>query len=353
MLTPSRLTLARVRRGYTKSRLAAAANVTMRSVSAYERGDMEPSPETLDLIAGELRFPVAFFHRGDVEKAPSATASFRSLSSMTASQRHSALGAGSLAVELSDWIERHYQLPQADVPTLRDHSPESAAIALRTYWGLGERPIRNVVHLLEQHGVRVFSLAEECRQVDAFSLWRSDKPFVFLNTTKSGERSRFDAAHELGHLAMHRHGGPRGRDAEREADSFAANFLMPRRSVLSLTPRFPTVEALIKLKKQWSVSVSALAHRLSELGLLSDWHYRTLMIEISSRGFRSEEPEPIARENSQVLGKVFSSLRQRGWTRASLARELGVYPPDIDALVFGLAFVPLPGGRAPTVGRVD
>jgi Zn-dependent peptidase ImmA (M78 family) len=204
-----------------------------------------------------------------------------------------------------------------------------------------------MVHLLEQHGVRVFSLAEECRQVDAFSVWRSGKPFVFLNTMKSGERSRFDAAHELGHLVLHRHGGPRGgREAEQEADSFASAFLMPRRSVLAVAPAFPSTASLVKLKKEWSVAASALARRLHDVGLLTDWHYRTLMIQMSSLGYRTTEPDPIQRETSQVLSKVFSSMRERGWTRARLAEELGVHTSDIDALVFGLAFVALSGGRA-------
>src|SRR5262249_25369006 len=112
----------------------------------------------------------------------------------------------------------------------------------------------NMVHLLESKGVRVFSLAQECREVDAFSLWRGELPFVFLNTMKSGERGRMDAAHELGHLALHRHGGPGGRDAESEADRFASAFLMPEGSVLALGLRNPRVDQLIKLKKKWKVS---------------------------------------------------------------------------------------------------
>lgn len=347
MFTPSRLTLARLRRGYTKSRLAAEAGVTMRSISAHESGESEPTPDTLHAIANVLRFPENFFRRPEVERPPAASASFRSFTSMTAAQRHSALGAGALAVELSDWVERHFRLPAPDVPSFRLQAPEAAADALRETWQLGVKPIRNMVHLLEQHGVRVFSLAEECRQVDAFSVWRSGKPFVFLNTMKSGERSRFDAAHELGHLVLHRHGAPRGgREAEQEADSFASAFLMPRRSVLAVAPAFPSIASLVKLKKEWSVAVSALARRLHEVGLLTDWHYRTLMIQMSSLGYRTTEPDPIPRETSQVLAKVFSSMRERGWTRARLADELAVYTPDIDALVFGLAFVSLSGGRA-------
>jgi hypothetical protein len=67
--------------------------------------------------------------------------------------------------------------------------------------------------LLEARGIRVFSLTEPCFELNAFSHWVAVTPFVFLNTMKTAESSRFDAAHELGHLVLHRHGAPQGRVA--------------------------------------------------------------------------------------------------------------------------------------------
>src|ERR1700693_4393291 len=85
--------------------------------------------------------------------------------------------------------------------------------------------------------VFLFSLAENTRNVDAFSCWRNGEPYVFLNTFKSTEHSRFDAAHELAHLVLHKHGGPnQGRAAELEAHAFASSFLMPRDDVLATIP---------------------------------------------------------------------------------------------------------------------
>lgn len=73
-------------------------------------------------------------------------------------------------------------------------SPEAATLnrkrPLRRMWGLGNAPIPNMIPLLESKGFRVFSLAEEAREVDAFCTWHEGKPFVFLNTIKSVERSR-------------------------------------------------------------------------------------------------------------------------------------------------------------------
>jgi Zn-dependent peptidase ImmA (M78 family) len=186
-----------------------------------------------------------------------------------------ALGEGALALRLNKFIESKFELPQADLPDLsREANPEAAAESLRRYWGIGELPIRNMIHLVEAKGVRVFSLAIDAQDVDAFSMWKASTPFVFLNSHKSAEHSRFDAAHELGHLVLHRHASPNGREAEREADAFASAFLMPRGSVAANAPRYPTLPVLIKLKKIWITSLAALNYRLHEVELTTDWQYR-------------------------------------------------------------------------------
>jgi Zn-dependent peptidase ImmA (M78 family) len=245
---------------------------------------------------------------------------------------------------LNEWIEARFDLPAPDLPDLgRDANPEAAAATVRRAWGLGELPIKNMVHLLESKGVRVYSLAIDAAEVDAFSMWRRNRPFVFLNTLKSAEHGRFDAAHELGHLVLHRHAAPNGQEAEQDANAFASALLMPPASVRAHAPRFATIDNLMRLKKVWGVSLTAMTYRLHKLDLLSEWHYRKLYIEISSRGFRKNEPEGGPREISQVLQKVFAALRAEGVSKEEIAEALRVHPKDIDELVFGLALMSLNG----------
>lgn len=344
---PSRLTLARRRRGLTKTKLAAALRLDARTVGAYEAGEFAPEPPRIEQLGQVLKFPAAFFMGEDLEEPSPDIASFRAMSKMTAGKRDMALGAGALALALNQWIATRFELPAADLPDLsREPGPEAAAQSLRRIWGLGELPVKNMVHLLESRGVRVFTLAVDALEVDAFSMWRSETPFVFLNTHKSCEHSRFDAAHELGHLVMHRHGPPSGQKAEAEANAFASAFLMPRSSVLAHAPRLATVDHLVQLKKLWTVSVAALTYRLHALGALSEWHYRTLFIEIAKRGYRKTEPDEAPREISLVLAKVFAALREDGVTRQAIADELLILTEDIDQLVFGLALTSLRGGKS-------
>lgn len=350
----SRLTLARKRRGLNKARLADLAGVSVRSLTNYEGDKETPSEPTIARLSKALAFPYEFFAGEHIEALEEDSASFRALRRMTSRQRDMVQAAGAIAIELlTPWIEDRFNLPSPDVPDLREFAPEEAALTLRSRWGLGEQSISNMVHLLESKGVRVFSLAEEYAEVDAFATWRTGKPFVFLNTFKSPEHSRFDAAHELGHLVLHRHGPAVGHAIEAEANAFAGAFLMPRARLTALAPRYLSprhisVDALIKLKRVWGVSVAALAYRLREVQILSDWNYRGVAIELSQRGFRREEPVSIERETSLVLGKVFDSLARQGVKKADVARALGIPLTELESLIFGLIVAPDAGRRHPS-----
>lgn len=340
-INPSQITFARVRRRFTKAQMAKELGVTSRSIQNYETGTSTPDAETLEKIAKLLNFPQQFFLID--EKMPviaEHAASFRSLSKMTEAMKQCALSAGAIAFKVNEWIENKFNLPQADLPDLRDLSPEEAAATLRRMWGLGSAPIPNMVHLLESKGIRVFSLAEEAREVDAFCTWYEGKPFIFLNTMKSAERSRFDAAHELGHLIRDvysmQHGDIHGPEMEREADAFAAAFLMPEESIVTNKPPAFTLKYLMKLKHYWGVSLVALAYRYKTLGQITEWTYRNLCIEIAKNGYRTNEPEPIERETSQLLTKVFDFLQKQKISRAEIARELNVSTDEINSLTFKL-----------------
>lgn len=341
-----RLDLARRRRGLTKTTLAHRAGISTRSLTGYERGEKEPTQLTIARLADALDFPSSFFIGAELDEPPLDGSSFRALRTLTARQRDQALGSASLALRLSDWVDARFTLPLVDLPRLRGVDSETAAEAVRAAWGIGERPAPNMVHLLEAHGVRVFSLAEECREVDAFSFWRGSVPYIFLNTIKSAERSRMDAAHELGHLVLHWRGGPQGREAEKEAQAFGAAFLMPSGSIRAEAPRGGHLAQLLKAKRRWKVALSNFTYRMHSLGLLTDWQYRSLFVEMSKKGYRSNEPGGIPRETSKVLEQAFQLLREEGVSKAKIAQELALPPEEVNKVVFGLVLTPLEGGQA-------
>lgn len=331
---PMRLGIARKRRLLNKTGFAQIAGVALHTVVRCEKGETEPTQEHLDTFARVLRFPVEFFSGDDLDEPESA--SFRSQTTMSAAIRDASLAAGALGFLVSDWVEERFSLPPIHVPDLHLYEPEEAARVLRAEWQLGERPISNMLHLLESKGVRVFSLAENTTKVNAYSIWRKERPYVFLNNYKSAESSRYDAAHELGHLAMHQDGGSTARAAEDQANRFASSFLMPRGDVIAVLPRVSYLDQIIRAKSRWRVSVAALTYRLHKLGAISDWKYRDLCIEISTRRYHREEPYPIERERSVVWEKVLRALWAEKTTQAHIARDLRLPEEEINGLIFGV-----------------
>ena len=340
---PERLDLARRRRGMTKRALAETLGITAMTLNNYRLMKHGPSRETLPKIVMTLGFPESFFFGPDFDEPPTQGVSFRAVSTLTARLRHQLVAVGTLGLMFSDWIDSKVELPKPDIPQLDDVDPEMAAAEVRRVWALGQRPIRNMIHLLEYHGVRVFSLSEDTLKMDAYSFWRNRTPYIFLSTLKSSERSRMDAAHELGHLVMHSKGGSQGdRQAEREAQQFGAAFLMPRESVVAETKYGATLREIRRDKKIWNVALSNLTYRMHDLGMLTDYQYRMRFIDISRQGFHVDEPDPSPHESSQILAKVFEGLRERGVTVVDVARELSFPPEELGRLMFGLVRMPLP-----------
>jgi Zn-dependent peptidase ImmA (M78 family)/DNA-binding XRE family transcriptional regulator len=340
MFSGGRLSLARKRRRLTAKALAGMAGLTPDTLSRLENGKTTtPDDLTVTRLARALGFPVSYFYEAAPEVIDTGAVSFRSFSKMSARERDAAVSAGILGLELDAWVEERFTLPCSKLLDLGyETNPDVAATLLRQFWNLGERPIGNLLGLLEANGVRVFSLSENTASVNAFSFWRDGKPFVFLNNFKTAESSIFDAAHELGHLVMHKHGDPKEtRAAEREADRFASSFLMPENDIKARIPRRITIDIVLKAKTRWRVSAMAMAYRLNHLKLLSDWQYKSLCIELTKRGYRKSEPVGIERETSLIWKQILSQLWSERITKNDIANNLFLPLDELEGLIWNLA----------------
>ncbi len=88
-------------------------------------------------------------------------------------------------------------------------------------------PVPDIVAVLEHAGALVITRDLDSDLLDAVSQWaEGGQPLLLVNTRAPGDRRRFSLAHELGHLVMHDEPGT-GSTQEKQADAFAAEFLMP------------------------------------------------------------------------------------------------------------------------------
>lgn len=332
---PARLAQARRLRGYLKSDLATAVGVTPAAISQFEGGLTNPSSATLARLALALRVPSAFLAPGRrIATVSEDETNFRSLRSTTKVQRSQARAQVELLAELVATCETYLTFPEWDASlALRGQDPEEAANELRERWALGVGPIANVVTLLEAHGVVVARLPASDR-VDAFSCVVGGRPFVLLASNKQAtDRSRFDAAHELGHLLLHPDPLPGLGQAEVEAHRFAAAFLMPRLAITAELPPSPSLPRLLELKLRWRVSIQALIRRGFDLGTYSEASYRRAYQRMGSLGWRMAEPGDIGPpEQPQLLSRATQMLRSR-FGEDVLSSRMELPGEDLEALM--------------------
>lgn len=342
LLNPQRLKLARERRGLSATKLSEKLGVTSRTLSNYENGHTELTMQDsiIEKLSKVLNYPIPFFFSDDLIEVKPENVSFRSMARMSAKKRDAALSAGSIAMEFHQWLDKRFNLPKPDIPEFNHPestpNPDVAARQLREYWGLGEKSIPNMVHLLESKGIRVYSLAQDCVEVDAYSYWIDEQPFIFLNNQKTPERSRFDAAHELGHLLLHKRADTVDKKAiEAEANQFASAFLMPESAIRAVVPFQPSFTQLLELKKYWNVSLTALIKRTFDLKLSTEWHYRQLQIMAAKHGYRTSEPNGmLKRETSQIIEKIIFLLKDNKISNKEIEQKLNIPLRDLADITF-------------------
>jgi len=324
-------------RRLTRAALAEQVQVSPAAVGQWEGGMVRPKAQTLLQIAEVLAFPVEYFATsGRPLPALSTDLSFfRSLRRSSQLDREAALAHAALLSELVEVIERHAKLPALDIPELNMDADaqgskiEQVAKKVRETWGLGDEPIDDVVLELERHGAVTARLELADDGIDAFSWPAPARPIVILDTGKGDRaRSRFDCAHELGHLVMHRHNARAAdRDLERQAHRFASAFLLPSERLQAEWPQGRLDwRQLMELKQRWGMSLAALLYRAQDAGLINTNTYQSAVKYMSRAGWRKVEPGDLgAPERPRLLRRAMKALEESGMGIAQLA-ELAHIP---------------------------
>ncbi len=351
-----RLTHAREARGVTQRSLADMINISHTAISLYEKGQRSPSSDILKKIAKNLNFPMHFFLLNDVSRV-STTIFFRSMSSATKTARLRATRRYEWLLNIVRYLQEFVTLPNvnfprfdhfhAEVASISDEVIEDIADRTRKHWGLGFGPISNVTWLLENNGAIVVRQELGARTLDAFSNWNeydTPRPYFVLGEEKiSAVRSRFDAAHELGHLILHYHvdentlrNSSTFKLIEKQANHFAAAFLLPEQTFSKEVLFAPNLEMLVPLKSKWRVSISAMVKRLRHLRLISHEREQRLFINISRRHWRTKEPldDELEIEKPRIIQKVFDLLGKKNIiNQQSLTVNLALNIEDIERAV--------------------
>ena len=323
-----RLRQARLYNGLSINDLAEILGVTKQAISQYETQNVTPEFEKMRILTEKLKFPSSYFFQRDIYDVNTKTTYFRALLSANKNARlQQQVKLKHLAI-IYQVLSKYLEFPILNIPKFKYDNKldfEQIALELRNYWNIGEKPIDNISHLLERNGIIVASYPVNQNNIDAYSqkikVEGNDRYIIVLSNDKNlAARSNFDAAHELGHILLHdwnidieELSREDFKQQEREANYFAAAFLLPKNAFLrdvSLYPR--DLKYYIELKKKWKVSISAMLIRANRLGVLTDNQYQYLMKQMAINNWRKREPldNVLIKQEPILLNKSIEILMQ-------------------------------------------
>lgn len=345
-----RMRVARLRAGLNLRELADRVGVSHAAISQYESGRARPSSAVMTQLALACGFPRNFLTHSTrpVTLAGLDGTHFRSLRSTTKQSRGQAWTWSEIVLDVADVLERFVQLPAPRVPvfTLDDQASRddvrAAADHLRAEWSLPEGPVGHLVRHMEANGILVCRLPIADHDIDAFSQSSGDRPIVILTTNKDdAARSRFDAAHELGHLICHPEADPSG-GHERQAHGFAAELLMPEADMRRVLPRRFNLNTYARLKQEWGVSIAALLFRARTLEIVTEAAYRRAVVEMNATYGRRNEPFPLTRpDDPTLLANAFAIAAEQGLSVDRLAELANLSTSDVETVISGAKAWPL------------
>ncbi len=338
------MVLGRESKGYSQTHLASILDVKQGTISKYENGILEPPEDFVNILATCLGFEPEFFFQ---------TSQLHGMSPFhyRKRQRLSAKKLAKINAEINlrrshlQIMLRSYDSPSSElIPTLdrdeyrsnygKDFSIEDSARQLREMWMLPDGPVENVIDLLEKNGGIVIPCDFGTSLFDAVSQKIEGLPALFfVNVNAPTDRIRYTLCHELGHMVLHTTSSfYNDDDIEKEADLFAAAFLLPPNSFKNQLAKFD-FRQIANLKRYWKVSMASIAMRAHDLELITPYQKKNFFMQISKLGYRTAEPHEPQREIPKKLNQLIDYfLFNLGYSKEELAKTLMISSKKFEEL---------------------
>lgn len=305
----------------TQKAFAAELGIGQAALSQIERGDRPLTAEHMVTARRRFNIPFDFFEAPPITYGPNDL-NYRTRRLTRTQQDRAAVTFGLIEQAVRSTTDVSNATETLDAADYHDFRArplreiEALTAAARQLIGIrSDKVINNVTRCIERLEILVTGLPawDPNARIDGISSpRRTDEPFVVaLDLDKPGDRLRFSAAHELGHVLIHTESKPLSREArEAEADTFASSFLLPREAMLDELSPALTLAGYSRIKARWGVSMQAVIRRSFDLGVIDKDRYRSLQIQISSRGWRKDEPVDIPKEKPMLPTPDIGGFRQ-------------------------------------------
>ncbi len=338
---PARLKSARLMYdGLSRAALAEMINVAPSTLKKWEDGTHFPQHEALEKLSDSLQIPYHWFLKPMIDQGNPLFLNRAKKSILKAPCDRSnemLLNLSEIREIAEEWINFPNvnlirSLTRSEALLLTNSEIEELAFNLRQLWGLGKSPITDLTKRIEKAGIVVTRFEIGYDEMDGTSAWIRDKPYIFIASDKNNYfRSRFDIAHELGHLIMHRNLSHEDKKArfnllEEQAHYFASCFIFPPDAFTAEAHRM-SIESLTMLKKRWGLSIAAMIYKASSLRMISEEQASRLWRSLRYRGYHKSEPydnetppeNPVALKNAIKL-----MLSEGGFSKSNIVDQFGL-----------------------------
>ena len=338
MIYPSSIKIARESRGLSQSDLSKLIGVTQATLSRFEKGVLDVTPDAVKKIGEALSYPESFFER-DIRCVGESSLFYRKRASMTVKNLSVLESKISILSKSIDELMESIDIPELRIPAVEpsaENRPKEIAYKIRTYLGVPAGPIDNIVSLLEKNGVIVMYLdLDDMDKFDGLTMFTANQaPVIWINRNSPNDRKRFNLAHELGHLVMHLRSEDLDKpedQKEREANEFAGEFLMPESQCREDLFNLKYKELGVK-KLYWKVSKAAIIYRAKELKCISEETARYLYVTLGRFGERKKETVMVSIDEPQIVKKMYNlHLSELDYTPEEMTTITGLMPNDIKA----------------------
>lgn len=326
-----RIKRARILRGMSLQEVAdGLGDISKQALSKFETGPDVPNSTRLIQLAQVLGVKPDYFFRP--ETVDLGAVDFRKNVRFGAKQQES------IKEQVRDHLERYLAVENLfeaagarkefdskdKFPVRTAGDAESAANKLRTEWGIGSDALPNLIELLEEKGIKVVQIDAQ----DDFSGLKAEvsgsgDPVIVLNKTIPGDRQRFTAAHELGHLVMNIPDDIEEAKKELLCHRFAGAFIFPRDCVeeeFGKIRKRILLDELKMAKEAYGISMQAIVRRLYELEILPKDSFDFWMKIV--RRWGKKEPADYSPEESIRMRLLTYRALAEGFISPSRAAEL-------------------------------
>ncbi len=336
-IVPMNIKRLRKLRGFRQLDVAKRAGLSRSAYLNIENGKSEPKSSTLFNISRAMEVDIQeLFYQPKV---------FNSLR-FRIGKTHTKKDENTREYEIgkfSRWLDQ-YNFLEAELKSkfnfklsgIQGGGPCQTAESVRKRLKLDEKlPIFDICNLLEESGIKIYLYKSRLKKSFGMSLGEKDGgPIIAVNVSSvTIERQIFTAAHELGHLILHKDSFrseilEENDREEMEADEFASYFLMPQggfQRKWAETSGLPWLERVLHMKRIYKVSYRTVLRRLIDMRIVDNSIFMKFASQYKKNFNRDlkDHYEPDALEEPDALLKTdFMADRLNRLVREAYEKEI-------------------------------